>query len=470
MTDHSITSRFAPSPTGLLHVGNARTALFNHLFARSQQGWFLLRIEDTDAARSRPEYVQALLEDLRWLGLDWDGALQLDELCRQSQRGEIYARYFDALEQAGLGYPCFCTPAELAMQRKRQLARGEPPRYDGRCAQLSSAEVQVRQEQGLTSTLRFRVPAGRTVLVDDLIRGEQRFESDQIGDFIIRRGDGTPAFFFCNAVDDASMGVTHVLRGEDHMANTPRQLLLLEALNLPPPRYGHMPLIVGEDGAPLSKRHGSFALADLRAAGYLPRAILNYLARLGHHYETDLLLDPAGLSGGFRLSAIGRAPARFEVAQLRHWQKLAVMGLSTSQFLDWLGEGLMQRIPEPAREAFVAIVRPNVILPADAAHWVRIVYEEPAVASPALEDAVKKAGAAFFTSAWQAYVDADHGAASFIERLKELTGARGKALFEPLRMALTGEAHGPELRDLLQLIPPESVQARLHKCAELAAH
>jgi glutamyl-tRNA synthetase len=314
------------------------------------------------------------------------------------------------------------------------------------------------------------VPAGKTVLVDDLIRGEQRFESDQIGDFIIRRGDGTPAFFFCNAVDDALMGITHVLRGEDHMANTPRQLLLLEALSLPAPRYGHMPLIVGEDGAPLSKRHGSFALVDLRAAGYLPLAILNYLARLGHHYETDHLLEQAELITGFRLSAIGRAPARFEVAQLRHWQKLAVMGLSTPQFLDWLGEGLMQRIPEPAREAFVAIVRPNVVLPADAAHWVRIVYEDPAAVSPALEEVVKKAGAAFFTSAWQAYLDADCKPAPFLERLKQLTGVRGKALFEPLRLALTGEAHGPELRDLLQLIPPESVQARLHKCAELAAH
>lgn len=470
MNNHQIASRFAPSPTGLIHVGNGRTALFNHLFARSQQGRFLLRIEDTDAARSRLEYVQALLEDMSWLGLDWDGAQQLDELCRQSQRSEIYAHYFNQLEQAGLGYPCFCTPAELAMQRKRQMARGEPPRYEGCCTQLSAAEVQARREQGMASTLRFRVPARKTVVVDDLIRGEQRFESDQIGDFIIRRGDGTPAFFFCNAVDDALMGVTHVLRGEDHMANTPRQLLLLEALNLSAPRYGHMPLIVGEDGAPLSKRHGSFALADLRAAGYLPQAILNYLARLGHHYETDYLLDQAGLSAGFRLSSIGRAPARFEVAQLRHWQKLAVLGLSTSQFLDWLGEDLALRIPEPAREAFVAIVRPNTVLPADAAHWMRIVYEEPVTVSPAMEDAVKKAGAVFFTSAWQAYVDADRQAAPFLERLKELTGVRGKALFEPLRLALTGEIHGPELRDLLQLIPPRSVQARLRQCAELAAH
>lgn len=469
MTYHPITSRFAPSPTGLIHVGNGRTALFNYLFAKSQQGRFLLRIEDTDAARSRLEYVQALLEDMQWLGLGWEGGQQLDQLCRQSLRADIYAQYFAQLERAGLGYLCFCTPTELAMQRKRQTARGEPPRYDGRCAQLSAEQIQARLEQGVPSTLRFRVPAAKTVVVDDLIRGEQRFETDQIGDFIIRRGDGTPAFFFCNAVDDALMGVTHVLRGEDHMANTPRQLLLLEALDLTAPRYGHMPLIVGEDGAPLSKRHGSFALADLRAAGYLPLAILNYLARLGHHYEADHLLDQAELIAGFRLSAIGRAPARFEVSQLRHWQKLAVMGLSTSQFLHWIGEDLTQRIPESVREAFVAIVRPNVVLPADVAHWVRIVYMEPTAINPMMEEVVKSAGATFFTSAWQAYVDADRQAGPFLNRLKELTGVRGKALFEPLRLALTGESQGPELRDLLQLIPPQSVQMRLQKCAELAA-
>jgi len=235
-------TRFAPSPTGLLHLGNVRTALFNALLARRQKGRFLLRIEDTDRERSRPEYVAALLEDLRWLGLDWQEGPAVGgphEPYAQSTREAIYSQYYRQLESTERVYPCFCTPAELALNppaelalnRKAQLAAGRPPRYPGTCARLSEVERQARLERGLQPTLRFRVPVGRTIEFSDLVRGPQRFASDDIGDFVIRRADGTPQFFFANAVDDALMEVTHVLRGEDHLANTPRQLLLLEAFS-----------------------------------------------------------------------------------------------------------------------------------------------------------------------------------------------------------------------------------------------
>jgi nondiscriminating glutamyl-tRNA synthetase len=320
-------TRFAPSPTGYLHLGNVRTALFNALLARREQGSFLLRIEDTDRERSRPEYVAALLEDLRWLGLDWQEGPEIGgphPPYAQSERAAIYAGYYQRLEERGLVYPCFCSPAELALSRKTQLAAGRPPRYAGTCARLSEAERQARRRRGLQPTLRFRTPPGQLVQFIDLARGPQQFASDDIGDFIIRRADGGPQFFFANAVDDALMGITHLLRGEDHLSNTPRQLLLLEALDLPAPHYGHLALIVGADGGPLSKREGHFSVRELRATGYLPEALLNDLARIGHSYAHDHWMSLAELAEAFTLERLGRAPARYDEAQLLHWQSEAV--------------------------------------------------------------------------------------------------------------------------------------------------
>ncbi|MCC8999105.1 MAG: glutamate--tRNA ligase, partial [Candidatus Contendobacter sp.] len=334
MTTKTIKTRFAPSPTGYLHLGNVRTALFNALLSQHWGGQFLLRIEDTDQERSRPEYVAALLEDLRWLGLDWQEGPEVggpQAPYAQSERAAIYAKYYQRLEAADQAYPCFCTPAELALSRKRQLAAGRPPRYTGTCARLSEAERRARRERGLQPTLRFQVPVAQTVEFIDRVRGPQRFASADIGDFVIRRADGAPQFFFANAVDDALMEVTHVLRGEDHLTNTPRQLLLLQALDLPAPEYGHLALIVGSDGGPLSKREGDLSLRELRAAGYLPEALLNYLARLGHSYECDSWMDPAELAAGFAPERLGRAPARYDAAQLLHWQSEAVRHTSPEQ-------------------------------------------------------------------------------------------------------------------------------------------
>ncbi|HXH04099.1 MAG TPA: glutamate--tRNA ligase [Candidatus Competibacteraceae bacterium] len=468
MESSPVKTRFAPSPTGLLHLGNLRTALFNALWARRHGGVFLLRIEDTDLERSRAEYVTALQQDLRWLGLDWQEGPEVGGAhgpYAQSERGAVYQEYYRRLERQGLVYPCFCTPQELELSRKAQLAAGRPPRYSGRCAQLSEAEREAHRARGLQPTLRFRVPLGCSVEFQDLVRGAQHFQSDDIGDFIIRRADGGPQFFFCNAVDDALMGVTHVLRGEDHLTNTPRQILLLQALDLPVPRYGHISMILGHDGSPLSKRHGSRSLAELRAAGYLPGALNNYLARLGHSYEQDpgwLELD--GLAAGFDLTRLGRAAARYDQAQLDYWQGEAVARLDDEALWAWMGQAVHAQVPVERRAAFLAAVRPNVRFPADARFWAERLFAAELEPDAAGRAVLETAGPVFFEHALAAY-DA-HGAnyPALIETLKARTGAKGKALFMPLRVALTGEMHGPELARILALLPEPLVRQRLERC------
>ncbi len=471
MTTETLKTRFAPSPTGYLHLGNVRTALFNALLARRWGGQFLLRIEDTDRERSRPEYVAALLEDLHWLGLDWQEGPEVGGArgpYAQSERAAIYADYYQRLETTGQAYPCFCTPAELALSRKAQLSAGRPPRYAGTCARLSEAERCARLERGLQPTLRFRVPAGRTVEFTDRVRGLQRFASDDIGDFVIRRADGTPQFFFANAVDDALMGITHVLRGEDHLANTPRQLLLLEALELPAPEYGHLALIIGADGGPLSKREGDLSLRELRAAGYLPEALLNYLARLGHVYDRDEWLEPAELAAGFALEHLGRASARYDAAQLLHWQSEAVRRMDPDRLWLWMGTTVPQYVAPDSRDDFIATVRPNIRFPADAAFWAERLFNADLTLSAESRAVIVAAGSAFFTHALAAY--AQHGAAypRLVEDLKRRTGLKGKHLFMPLRAALTGETHGPELARVLDLMAPERVRRRLQACIQVS--
>ncbi|HHW77010.1 MAG TPA: glutamate--tRNA ligase [Xanthomonadaceae bacterium] len=467
MTTVPVKTRFAPSPTGYLHLGNVRTALFNALLARRWGGRFLLRIEDTDRERSRPEYVAALLEDLRWLGLDWREGPQIGgphEPYAQSARGAIYAQYYQQLADSERAYPCFCTPAELALSRKAQLTAGRPPRYAGVCARLSEAERQARLERDPRPTLRFRVPAGRMVEFTDLVRGPQRFASDDIGDFVIRRADGTPQFFFANAVDDALMRITHVLRGEDHLANTPRQLLVLEALALPAPRYGHLALIVGADGGPLSKRAGDLSVRELRAAGYLSEALLNYLARLGHAYERDVWMEPTELAAGFAPERLGRAPARYDEAQLLHWQSEAVQHATPERLWTWMEAAVRERVPASLRAEFIAAIRPNIRFPTDAAFWAERLFDVDSTPSADGRVVIATAGPEFFAQALAAYDR--HGAAyqPLVDDLRQRTGVKGRNLFMPLRAALTGETHGPELARILTLLPREIVQRRLQAC------
>lgn len=468
-----VVTRFAPSPTGALHLGNARTALFNFLLARRHGGRFLLRIEDTDAERSREEFAQALIDDLRWLGLEWDEGPDIggpSAPYRQSGRRARYDAAFAALERAGCVYPCYCTPLELDLARRSQLARGRPPRYPGTCRDLDPAQRAARAARtGVAPTLRFRVPAGRSVEFDDLVHGRQRFATDDIGDFVIRRGDGSAAFFFCNALDDAAMGVTHVLRGEDHLTNTPRQLLLLEALGERAPEYGHVALLVGADGAPLSKRAGARSLAALREAGYLPAAVVNHLFRLGHSSPLQGLQPLAALAAAFDLRQLGRAPARFDDTQLLSWQREAAHRLDAQQAEAWLASALDGHVPPAVRPAFVAAVRANVVLPVDARRWARIVFERPEPLDPAGRATIAEAGPAFFAAAAAAAAMQGECAvdwAGLVAAVRGATGRKGPALFKPLRLALTGLDHGPELAALLPLLPPGAARERFLRYAE----
>src|SRR6201992_1107883 len=359
------TTRFAPSPTGELHLGNARTALFNYWLARHQAGRFLLRIEDTDAERSKEQHTAALIEDLKWLGMLWDAGPDCEGLkgpYRQSQRRDFYDRYFAELERRNAVYPCYCTPLELEASRRAQLASGRPPRYAGTCRDLTAEQREKKSLEGVAPTTRFRVPLGRRIEFTDFVHGPQSFLSDDIGDFVIRRADGSAAFFFCNAVDDADMGVTHVLRGEDHLTNTPRQLMILEALELRAPSYGHVSLIVGSDGSPLSKRHGATSVREYRDRGFLPQAMTNHLFRLGHSTPEHGFLSLEEMGRAFDSAHLGRAPARFDEQQLLVWQKEAVHRLSHEEALRWLGPLIPVDVDSKVLAAFVAAVLPNLVL------------------------------------------------------------------------------------------------------------
>jgi glutamyl-tRNA synthetase len=462
-------TRFAPSPTGELHLGNARTALFNFLLARRAGGRFLLRIEDTDAQRSQESHLAAVLEDLRWLGLNWDAGPDREDdggPYRQSQRGALYARFFEALEGGQeTAYPCFCTPLELEASRRVQLSSGRPPRYAGTCRDLSAEQQRAKRSLGLPATLRFRVPAGRRIEFGDLVHGPQSFLSDDIGDFIVRRADGTAAFFFSNAVDDACMGVTHVLRGEDHLANTPRQLLILEALGLRAPTYGHVSLILGPDGAPLSKRHGATSVREYRDSGYRAEALVNHLFRLGHSTGEHGLLDFDAMARAFDTAHLGRASAHFDAQQLRVWQKEVAHHLPADAARAWLAPALPPGLDEAAVRAFVAAILPNVVLPEDAQPWARIVFGPPPALEPEGEEIVRKAGERYFAAASQAAAQSGNDLPAITAAVRTATGRKGAELYMPLRLALTGRSHGPELAPLLKAMPAGAAQARLARFA-----
>ncbi|WP_455384589.1 glutamate--tRNA ligase [Acidihalobacter prosperus] len=471
MSETPVKTRFAPSPTGNLHLGNLRTALFSALHARSAGGCFLLRIEDTDAERSRAEFTDRLQDDLRWLGLDWQEGPGVEGAAgpyHQSERGAIYADYYARLFERDLAYPCFCTQEQLAAARASQRAAGRPPRYPGTCAHLSRDEAEARRQAGEPYTLRFRVPQGETVAFEDLVRGHQAFDSGDIGDFVIRRTDGTPAFFFCNAVDDALMGVTHVWRGEDHISNTPRQLLLLRALGLREPRYGHLALIVGEDGAPLSKRHGATSLGELRERGYLAAALNNYLARLGHSYADDGLLDMAGLAAGFDPARLGRAAARFDLAQLDHWQRLALAAADEADLLRWSGAGC-DAVPAQLRSAFLAAIRDNVSFPDDVRLWAQALFADPMPLDAQADAVLRTAPSALFDAALATLPAHAGDFRAWAKAIGMDAGVKGRELFMPLRAALTGQTHGPEMARVFPLMDAMRIRERLRAAAGIAA-
>jgi glutamyl-tRNA synthetase len=492
--------RFAPSPTGHLHVGNARTALFNWLLATRTGGTFVLRIEDTDAERSTKVSEQAILADLRWLGLDWTEGVEAGGDVgpyRQSERLHIYRAHAVELLSGGRAYQCFCSSEQLEADRQAALAAGQPPRYAGRCRDLGRDVARRRIENGEAAVIRLRVPEGREVAFADLVRGEVRFSTDVIGDPVLVRSDGWPAYNFAVVIDDALMGITHVVRGEDHISNTPRQLLLYEAFGWRPPVFAHVSLVMGPDHTPLSKRHGATSVKEFRDRGVLPEALANYLALIGWSPgEGRELLPLAELAARFDIADVGHSAGVFDAEKLdwanRHYlkaaapERLATLVIPHLQREGWLAD------PTDADRAFLTHVIPAVAAAVDRLEQVpgrlRFLFEYSAERlgeSGALRDELRAARPvfeAFAAEAAQAGPMLDRDAFRAVAaRVRERTGQKGKALFHPLRLALTGEAEGLELDVAVPAIergaqltasgftPIASATARAAACAAVAA-
>lgn len=461
--------RFAPSPTGQLHVGNARTALYNWLLARNRGGTFILRIEDTDRERSTLESERSILDDLRWLGLDWDegpGAGGSAGPYRQSERLEIYRLHAERLLASGRAYRCFCSPEQLESDRQAALAAGLPPKYSGRCRDLAAGDVQARFAAGELAVIRFQVPGQRNVTFADAVRGPVTFSTDQIGDPVLLRSDGSPAYNFAVVVDDALMGVTTVVRGEDHIPNTPRQLLLYEAFGWTPPVFAHLSLVLGPDHAPLSKRHGATSVVEFRTRGYLPEALVNYLALVGWSPgDGDELLPLDEMAGRFSLEAVSHSAGVFDVEKLawvnRHYLKTADRHRLVQLALPYLREAGYVSAPGPSGTDWLSAILPMATDAVDRLDQVparlRQLFTFDAAAAAARQEiraefasdgarAVLGALAAELESAGP-LLDKDAFRAA-AQRVRAATGQKGRALFHPIRVALTGEIEGPEL-DLL---------------------
>ncbi len=462
-------TRFCPSPTGHIHLGNARTALFSALIALHEQGFFLLRIEDTDSTRSTRELAQDCQQDLHWLGLKWNEGPEVggeNGPYWQSERQAIYDHYYEKLLEKRYAYPCFCSEQQLAMARKAQRSAGKPPRYPGTCRSLSAEEVEAKLAAGLKPTLRFRMPNDGVIEFNDKVKGLQRFLPNDIGDFVIRRADGTATFMYCNAIDDALMKVTLVLRGEDHLTNTPRQLEILRALELPQPDYAHMALIAGDDGSPLSKRHGSQSLRQLREAGYLPEALNNYLARVGHSYEENELFDLTTLAAKFDIEKFGKSAARFDKAQLLYWQKLAVAQLTEEQFWQWSGKQVSDQVKEN-RCLFFQTLHTNVTFPDEVMMWVSSLHAQTLDYHDDVLLILQQAGAEFFQAALEAVNNEEIDFTTMANHVKNKLKVKGKQLFQPLRLVLTGQWHGPEMKNIVQLLGPERMVNRFQHVLQL---
>lgn len=457
--------RFAPSPTGQLHVGNARTALFNWLFARGAGMSFVLRIEDTDTERSSYDSERSILEDLRWLGLDWDEGPDVGGdfgPYRQSERLELYQAEAKSLLDSGHAYYCFCSPEQLEIDRRSARLMGTKTGYSGRCRNVTAVEAHRRISVGSKAAIRLRVPASRELSFDDLVRGKVTFRTEVIGDPVLLKSDGWPAYNFAVVVDDLAMKITHAIRGEDHISNTPRQLLVYEALGQKAPKFGHLALVMGPDHAPLSKRHGVTSVAALRNAGYLPESLMNYLALLGWSpRQGDELLDRAGLVNEFSIKDVVRSAAVFDKEKLA-WVNRRYLKATSTERLARLSTTHFERcglVSDPDSEGlnFLSSIMPmaseSVDTVSDIPDRLRFLFDfDPEIALDK-DDVIAVMSESDAHRVVEALVDAlrditptDRNAFRRVtERVKVSTGLRARALFHPIRVALTGSANGPEL-------------------------
>ena len=473
--------RFAPSPSGYLHVGGARTALYNYLFARASGGVFVLRIEDTDAARSTDESVRAILDSMRWLGLTWDEGPDVGGAFSpyfQSERRDLYRRHADALRTRGRAYPCFCTPAELEAMREAQAARGEPPRYDGRCRGLDAAARARHEAAGRPPALRFALDATGETAWEDIVRGRVAFQNELLDDFVLLRSDGLPTYNFACVVDDHEMRISHVVRGDDHISNTPRQLLLYGAYGWAPPRFAHVSMILGADGSRLSKRHGATSIEAYRERGYLPSALVNFLALLGWAYDDrqELFTLPE-LEKLFRLERVGANPATFNLEKLewmngQHLKRLpeAERVSLVMAFLEARGHDLSGRSPE-WRAAFVRTLGERIKTLADAETCGRFALDDALeIDEAAWRDVLGRAEAGPRLEALAERLEADPEFS--LESLERVTrglaaeqGIKAGELIGLARVALTGGTASPGIFEVMWLLGRARTLARLRDAA-----
>jgi len=462
----NVVTRFAPSPTGLMHLGNVRTAMLNWMFARKMGGKFLLRFEDTDQSRSEKQYIDALKEDMLWLGLQWD-----DEPLFQSKHAAQHQLALDKLAEENLAYPCFCSESQLNLDRKLATSRGLPPRYNGRCRQLSSEERQSKLDAGESHTWRLAVHADSgEVTVPDMLRDNVVFLRKDLDDPVVVRSDATFTFLLPNAIDDAVDGISHVLRGDDHLTNSAYQVWMLESLGYTAPVCLHHGLLLGEDGAKLSKRTGSHSVADLRESGLFPEALQQAMVRLGHPNIPEDALSIEGLLAHVDIENLSTSSVRWSNEAMWRWHTKFLYAKPASEIAPLLNSVLRKEgisLDDAQCLALADIVGGNLNCIEDVLNFKRL-WDANTVISDENTATLEVAGRAFFEHALNTAQDMDcTDWKAWTNALKEASGAKGKGLFMPLRIALTGQAHGPEMSKVVVFLGAEGVQARLNHVLDL---
>ena len=431
-------TRFAPSPTGYLHVGNMRPALMNYLLTRKQGGTFILRIDDTDLERSKEEYIDAIKEDLTWLGLNWD------KIVRQSDRLALYDAAADNLRKMGLLYECFETPTELDLKRKKQLNMGKPPVYDRAALTLSDEEKDALRAERGQGHWRFKLEHERIEWKDGIL-GNISIDASSVSDPVLIRGDGQYLYTLASVVDDTEMGVTDVVRGSDHVTNTATQIQMMRALAGSAPEFAHHSLLTGPQGEGLSKRLGTLALREMRAKGIAPEALISLMARLGSSQPVELQSDIDAVYGGFDLSQFGSSPTKFDVEDLFPLTSRHLQSLSVSDVADDLRD---IGVPEDLAEGFWTVVRDNISTLNDLVGWWTL-------CSKGAEPVISQEDRDFVSQAMALLPEGPHNSdtwSSWTSAVKAATGRKGKGLFMPLRLALTGQAHGPDMSCMMPLL------------------
>lgn len=483
--------RFAPSPTGDLHIGGVRTALFNWLFAAKNNGKFILRIEDTDEARSTEESVKVILDAMKWLDLNWDegpgNEVEKYAPYYQMKRKELgmYKKYADELVEKGLAYPCYCTTEEVDEMRKLAQANKQPPKYDGRCSCLTCEQRKEKEAQGRTAVIRFKMPKDGKIILEDLIRGTVEFDNSLLDDFVIMKASGVPTYNFACVVDDYLMEMSHVLRGDDHISNTPRQMHIYNALGWKTPKFAHMAMILGPDGARLSKRHGHTSVLDYRKEGYLPEALINYLALLGWSTEdSQQLFTMQELKEKFSVERCGTSPSTFDPVKLLwlNGEKIRAKNIDDiyDLFMDWLkytgNEKMIEGWDRDLLKKALVLEHDKIKLLSEIPSLVDfffikdVEYKEEAVNKTLLSEKSKDSAKLVLTESASRLPEQDNFSAEALEQYaRDLAAEKGLGtgkVFHPIRVAISGRTQGPSLFHMMEVMGKDEVVRRIKVCLD----